>query len=110
MTTTNPLFAAALRAQAAHLEPHVILVYDLHGAPPSVYAKLDAELRKLQYSKVDEDTTWEARYQSGVDFDAALANTKAEFAACAGRAGAARYDLRVYGSPVPMKVVTDSKP
>lgn len=112
MTITNPLLAAALaaNAKAAPSRPHVVLVYDLHGAAPSVYAKLDAELAELQYTKVDEDTTWQARYQEGVDLDSALANTKQEFAACARRAGARSYDLRVWGAPVAMKVVTDSKP
>jgi len=112
MTVTNPLLAAALAANArtAASRPHVILVYDLHGAPPSVYRKLDAELAKLQYSKVDEDTTWEARYEEGVGLDAALENTRREFAECARRAGVTSYDLRVYGSPAGMKIVTDSKP
>jgi len=108
-TISDPLLLAALRTRTASTQPHVVLVYDLHGAPPVVYARLDIELTKLQYTKVYQDTTWEAVYQAGVDQDAALATTKHEFADCARRAGATRYDLRVYGAAARMKIVTDSK-
>jgi hypothetical protein len=113
MTTANPLaLAAALRAraQAAAPQPHVILIYDLHGASPSVYTKLDAELRSLQYTKIVEDTTWEGRYQTTVTLDAAVAQTKIEFEASARKVGATSYNLRVYGSPSSMVVATASKP
>ena len=111
MTAMNPLLAAALRSreQSAAPQPHVILVYDLHGATPAVYARLDLELAQLQYTKVVENTTWEGRYRAGVSLDDAITTTKSEFAACASRAGAARYHLRVYGSPLPMKIGTASR-
>jgi len=110
VAATNSIGEVLLRAaQTSESRPHVILVFDLHGATPAVYARLSEDLRRLQYSKVAEDTTWEAHYQQGVDLDVALSNTKTEFATCARKAGAARYDLRIYGSAVPMKSLTASQ-
>ena len=108
MSVTNPLLAA-LAGMADAARPHVIFVFDLHSAPPVVYSRLDAELVKLKYRKVREDTTWERIYEEGVDRDAAVAQTKREFGECARRAGAASYDVRIYGAAARMKIDSDSK-
>jgi len=63
--------------------PHVIIVYDLHGAASTAYSKLDTELRNQKYTKISEDTTWEGIYKDDVTPEGAVRTTKNEFAAAA---------------------------
>jgi hypothetical protein len=90
--------------------PHVVLTYDLHGAHPVVYQRLNAKLVENRYTKAAEDTTWEAVYVADASVDVAVATTKQEFDACAQAAGATNYNLKVYGSVSAMRIATAKKP
>jgi hypothetical protein len=85
--------------------PHVIIVYDLHGATSTEYSKLDTELKNRKYTKISEDTTWEGIYKDDVTPEGAIRTTKNEFAAAAQAAGVSKYDLKIYCAT---KMLTDS--